>query len=290
MHRRQDMGTDVTAGALGNTRLAGASKGVSLTTVAAFTPIFKGTKHVTLVPRNFATAVVLRYIQCPYLVILKSDRAVALDVAPIDCSEVAQDGSTTVPRMDLSGLVTGRFVYVGAAVPFRGAHIDVEATNGTSNTDLVARYWAGATDEFVDLSATDGTKNTVALDKNGPVTWTMPTAERWKADSLVNIMAAIAGSATIAAKFSWRDVKMYWTRWQWDEDLDSTVTLNHMIGINESQAYDESPVGLGIEQRVHHGFGLVGTGGFETLVDAGTGNVLIKCATLDGAFSLGLVK
>ena len=113
------MPTEILAANLGHQRLAGASKGVALTTAAAFTPFIRGTEHVTLLPRNFATAVVARYALCPYLVILKADSADDLAGPIADYSAIAQDGSTAT-SVDLSSLAAGRNVYVGSAIPFRG--------------------------------------------------------------------------------------------------------------------------------------------------------------------------
>ena len=80
---------------------------------------------------------------------------------------------------------------------------------------------------------------------------------------------------------------MYWTKWNWDAAMDSTVTLYHMLGINESTAYAEVPSSLGTGMRIHHGFGSNGVGGVETLTNAGTGNMLVTCSALNGYFSTG---
>ena len=91
--------------------------------------------------------------------------------------------------------------------------------------------------------------------------------------------------------FKWADEKLYWTRWQWSAAFtDTSVTLDHMLGINASTAYAETPAGLGLGMRVHMGFGPNGVAGVEALTDAGTGNLLVVCSALDGAFSTGVVS
>ena len=278
------MPTEILAANLGHTRLAGASKGVSLTTTPAFTPFIRGTEYVDLIARNFATAVVARYAFCPYLVILKADSSDGLKTKPLDYSVVAQDGSTAT-SVDLSSLAAGRYLYVGSAIPFRGVNIDVDAVNGTTTTVLTVSYWNGSA--WTDTSDTDGTINSgISLAVDGSVTWTVPAA--WVSASLGKIFTT--GSSPIAAEFKWRDTSMYWTRWEWDDDMDSAVTLDHMLGINESTAYAEITGSSGVGSRTHHGFGSNGVGGVEALTDAGTANLLVECASLNGYFSTGTVE
>jgi len=72
--------------------------------------------------------------------------------------------------------------------------------------------------------------------------------------------------------------------------MDSTVTLDHMLGINESTAYSEMARGTATGGRIHHGFGGNGVGGVEALTDDGTANLLVNCAALNGYFSIGTVE
>jgi len=278
------MPTEILAANLGHQRLTGASTGVSLTTSAAFTPFIRGTEHVTLLPRNFSTAVVARYALCPYLVILKADSSDGLNTKPLDYSAIAQDGSTAT-SVDLSSLAAGRYIYVGSAVPFRGVNIDVDGANSTGSTVLTSYYWNGSA--WIDTSDTDGTiSGGISLAQDGSVTWTVPSA--WVSASLGKIFTT--GSEPIAAAFKWRDTSMYWTRWTWNQAMDSAVTLDHMLGINESTAYAEVSTGVATEGRVNHGFGSNGVGGVEALTDAGTANLLVNCAALNGYFSTGVVE
>jgi len=269
------MPTEILGANLGHQRSAGAASGVSLSTTAAFTPFHRGTEHIDLIPRNFATAVVARYALCPYLVILKADSSDDLAGRIEDYSAIAQDGSTAT-SVDLSSLAAGRNVYVGSAIPFRGVNIDVDTTNSTGSTALTVYYWAGS---WVDISDSDGTSSSVSLDQDGSVTWTVPSA--WQSTSLVKIDRSVNSS------LHWRDVSMYWTKWNWSHAMDSTVTLDHMLGINESTADAEVPASLGTGMRIHHGFGSNGIAGIETLTNAGTGNMLVTCSALNGYFSTG---
>ena len=214
------MPTEILGANLGHQRGAGAASGVSLSATAAFTAFHRGTEYIDLIPRNFSGAAVARYALCPYLVILKADSSDDLAGPIADYSAIAQDGSTAT-TVDLSSLAAGRNVYVGSAIPFRGVNIDVNATNGTANTDLTVYYWAGS---WVDISDSDGTVSSVSLDQDGSVTWTVPSA--WQTSSLVKIDRSVNSS------LHWRDVQMYWTKWNWDEAMDSTVTLYHVLGIN----------------------------------------------------------
>jgi len=85
-------------------------------------------------------------------------------------------------------------------------------------------------------------------------------------------------------------VSMYWTKWTWSANIAAGATVDHMLGINESTAYAEVSTGVATEGRVNHGFGSNGVGGVEALTDAGTANLLVNCAALNGYFSTGVVE
>ena len=68
---------DTHSGPLGEVRIAGASKGVALTTTAAFTAFPPGTNYLTLMSRNAASAVVVRYALNPDLLVLKTPASLA---------------------------------------------------------------------------------------------------------------------------------------------------------------------------------------------------------------------
>ena len=276
------MPTEILAANLGHQRLTGASKGVALSTTPAFTPFIRGTEHVTLLPRNFSTAVVARYALCPYLVILKADSSTDLAGPIADYSAIAQDGSTgtEVAVGGSGGLAAGRNFYIGSAIPFRGVSVDIDTANASNSATVTVYYWAGS---WVDVSATDATRTSHAFDTdNKTVTWTVPSA--WQSASLVKI------DRSVNSALHWRDVSMYWTKWTWSAAIDAGTTLDHMLGINESTAYAEVSTGVATEGRVNHGFGTTGVGGVEALTDAGTANLLVNCAALNGYFSTAVVE
>jgi len=239
-----------------------------------------------MTPRNFSTAVVYRYTWCPYLVVLKTHDNLA--TRPFDYSEVAQDGSTatSVDLSALPALADGGEVWVGSKVRFRGAHIDVDAANGTAN-NLTVHYPTAGSLTLTDISDTDNTDTGASLAVDGTVTWTVPAA--WTLATLREI--ANANSLDISsASFRYADEKMFWTRWSWNVAMDAATTLDHLLGLNESTAYAEEVVGVASAERVHVGLGLNGISGIEALTDAGTGNILLNCYSLQGYFSTGTVS
>lgn len=271
------MATEIIAGSLGSVRSAStAGGGTALTTTAAFIQIPTATRHLMITPRNFSTAVVAKVALNPYLVILRTQDALA--TAPTDASENAQDASTST-SVTLSSQGTAAqsdYLYVGSHIPFRGVNIDVDATNGNASV-LTVKYWQDATpDAWADISATDGTASggaTLAVD--GSVTWTVPTD--WLKASLRTI-----GDTTLT--FPHATEPMYWTRWEVSAALDASVTLDHMLAMNRSTAYMELLSGQTYETRITKGVG--GIACVEALTDAGTGNLIVNVASGQGAHFL----
>ena len=280
------MPTEILGANLGHQRRTGAASGVACTTTAAFTPFIKGTEHINLEPRNFgSSAAIIKFAFSPYLVILKADSADGLGGHLEDNSDVAQDGSTDT-SVTLSAFASGRALYVGSAIPFRGAHIDVDGANSTGSTVITVSYWNGA--EWVDSSDTDGTiSGGISLAQDGAITWTVPSA--WQLSTL-DKLASAAGESLDSSGQKYKDTSMYWTKWTWNQDMDAAVTLDHILGINESTAYSELTSSTGYEGRVHHGFGTNGLGGIEMLTDTGTANVLVTCSAMNGYFSTGVIS
>ena len=278
------MPTEILGANLGHQRIAGASKGVACTTTAAFTPFHQGTEHIDIVPRNLSTAVVVKYAFCPYLIILKADSADGLGGHLEDNTQVAQDGSTAT-SVTLSSFAAGRALYVGSAIPFRGAHVDVDGANSTGSTVITVSYWNGAA--WVDTSDTDGTiSGGISLAQDGAITWTVPS--EWQLATL-NQLAAGAGETLDSSGQKWSYVNMYWTKWTWSHAMDSAVTLDHILGINESTAYAELTDSTAYEGRIHNGFGANGVAGIEALSDDGTANLIVTCSAMNGYFSTGKV-
>ncbi len=276
------MPTEILGANLGHQRIAGASKGVACTTTAAFTPFHQGTEHIDIVPRNLSTAVVVKYAFCPYLIILKADSADGLGGHLEDNTQVAQDGSTAT-SVTLSSFAAGRALYVGSAIPFRGAHVDVDGANSTGSTVITVSYWNGSA--WVDTSDTDGTiSGGISLAQDGAITWTVPS--EWQLATL-NQLAAGAGETLDSSGQKWSYVNMYWTKWTWSHAMDSAVTLDHILGINESTAYAELTDSTAYEGRIHNGFGANGVAGIEALTDDGTANLIVTCSAMNGYFSTG---
>lgn len=265
------MATEVVSGPVGEVRAAStAAGGTALTTTAVAIGLPEGTRMITLTPRNFVTAVVCQFCFNPYLLILKTTDALATLAALTEYSSEAQDADTAT-SVTLSSLDTAAnldFLYVGSHIPFRGVDIDIDAANG-DNSVLTVKYWDG--DSWEDISDTDGTISTgktMAVD--GQVTWTMPSD--WVADSLVDIGDA---SSAIGPHVGTQDI--YWTRWEVSVVLDASVTLDHMLALNRSTAYAELPPGQAFQESISMAPG--GVGCVEALVDAGTGNLIVNCAT-----------
>lgn len=261
---------DTHSGPLGEVRIAGASKGVALTTTAGFTAFPPGTNYLTLMSRNAASAVVVRYALNPYLIVLKTTDSLAAASNLTDYSVEAQDNNvaTSVTLSSLDTIANDNALYVGSHIPFRGVDIDVDAANGTGSV-LTVKYWDGSA--WSDISDTDGTissAKTMAVD--GTVAWTVPTD--WVASSLVTIGDTTLGVSHLATS------NIYWTRWEVSVALDSSVTLDHMLAMSRVTTYDEFPTSVAKELRIHQGVN--GLGNVEALTDAGTANLIVSCATL----------
>lgn len=254
--------TEVVAGALGEIR-GGTSKGVNLSTTAAYTVIPAGTRHLFATPRNLSTAVVAGIAFCPYVFVFKTQDAGATTT---DYTSAAQDGSTTTSVV-LSGQgddAAGDFLYVGSHMPFSGAVIDVDSVNANTAA-LTVKYWDGT--EWADISATDGTAATGAtLAQDGAVTWTIPTD--WTPISLIK-----SGDIAISGKRPGVGNLYYWTRWEVDAALDAATTLDSLIAIPPSASRLELVANQQIETAIQ-----VGPGGFSAIVgvtDAGTADLLL---------------
>jgi hypothetical protein len=138
------MATDVLAGGLGEGRIASTlAGGTALTVTPVFIRMSRGTTHVMLTPRNFATAVVAYVHFNPWLTVLKATDALA--TAPTDYSVQSQDKSAAAAGVVLSSLTafavtSGGRVYVGSKLPIRGLAVDVQSTNSTATSTITAYY------------------------------------------------------------------------------------------------------------------------------------------------------
>ena len=253
-------------------RQAGASKGVSLSTTAAFTAIPLGTQYLSLLPNTFTTAVVARFLLNPWLTVFKTTDLLATMGNLTDYSTAAQDSTTTtvLTLNSFDTIANTNALLIGSHIPFGGASIDVQNTNGTASV-LTVKYWNGA---WTDITATDNTASAGAtLAQDGTVTWTMPTD--WTTGALATIQGGTPPNQGVFNE------ALYWTRWEVSAALDSSVTLNSLLPISRSTAYAELPTGVAWNQGVKVGPGGVST--IQALTDAGTALLLVNCA-VDGRF------
>lgn len=252
--------TDTLPGSLGDLR-GSTTTGVSLSTTAAYIPIPKATKYLSLTPRNFSTAVVARIGLCPWISVLKTQDA---GVSITDYSDNAQDNdtSTDVTLSSQGTAAQGDFLYVGSHIPFRGVYIDVDSTNSSASV-LTVKY-RKSDDTWADITATDNTASGGAsLAQDGTVTWTVPST--WVPSQLPTIgdlTSSLAGSGH----------KFYWTRWQFSAALDASTTLNSMTALPQSTSYAELVANQQMEQSIQ--FGPQGIAAIEALTDAGTANLV----------------
>ncbi len=264
------MATEVLAGGVGERRAAStASGGTALTTTATYIQLPLPTSRVRLTPRNFATAVVVKYNFNPWLVVLKS-----LDLmvtAATDLSKAAQDAdaSTDVTVGGITTLANGGLLLVGSHLPFRGAYADVDTASTAAASTLAVTYWNGA---WTSAGATDGTSDaTRPFAQDGLVYWTVPTD--WIPAKLSSIY-----SGTPASPYTSLD--LYWTRWVVSVAVSAGATLNSLVAANRSTVYDELAQWQTIEEHIKHGQG--GIGCIEALTDAGTANLIVGVATNSG--------
>lgn len=249
--------------------------GTAMSTTVAFIPLILGATWLSLTTRNFATGVVVEFAVNPWLTVFKAEaqRWTEADLvgqpgAALDLSRNAQDADAGTD-VDLSALAATHFLYVGSHVPFRGVDIDVDAVNGTASV-LTVRFWNGTS--WADISDTDGTASGGAtMAQDGTVAWTVPTT--WAPTTLADTGedAADGERAGIAAQ------KMFWTRWEVSVALDAATTLNAMLSMNQSTARAELIENANFPMSVTVGPG--GAGCVEALINAGTGNLIVNCAT-----------
>jgi len=259
--------TRINLGKVGEFRIASASKGTALTDTASFTQFPLKTNRLTITPTVFTTAVVVRLLLNPWLTVLKTTDD--MSTPPTDYSLEAQDNDTGTD-VDLSVLNTranGDFLLVGSHAPFRGIYFDVDGTNAAGTAQVTVYYWNGG--HWVDTSATTtGIRTTAAWDKDGIVTWTVPTA--WRPATALHLYPS-----SKIERLYYANVPLYWTRWEVDAAItDTAVTLNSMSAANRSSSYAELVSGQMVSVDIEHGFG--GTACIEALTDAGTAYLVVN--------------
>lgn len=265
------MATDTHAGPLGELQAASsAGGGTALTTTAAFVELPDGVHHLFLIPRNFATAVVVKVALNPYLIILKTADALATVTS---YSKVAQQkgAATTVVLDALDTAANNNYLFIGSHYEFRGVNVTVTSANSNAAT-LAVKYWKGS---WADISPTDGTANAGAtFGQTGNITWTVPS------DWVKATLNAIGSPAPTAGAIEHQNDSLYWVRMDVSAALSATVHLSKVLAMNRATSYAELPNGVTMEQRIRKGpFGI---GCIEALTDAGTANLIVNVAAQQG--------
>jgi len=257
---------------LGEIRLTGASKGVTLTSAATYTAIPANTDYLLLEGRNYSTAVVIRLLMNPWLWILATSDNLATE--PADHSEV-QDGTTsnTITATGFNTLSSGGGLLIGSHLPFGGVYVDMSATvNGTASVITVSLWTPNG---WVDSGDTDGSASGgVSLAQDGAVTWTVP--DTWVPEKIEKIYPHAANHNFYSKGVPAKGLKLYWTRWEWSAGLDSAI-VNNLYPINRSSAYSEWVSGRALQTPVQRG--PLGVSCLQHLTDAGTANLLVNVAT-----------
>lgn len=254
------------------TRQGAASKGFSLGTTAAVSPLMaagklNGPGYLTLTGTTYSTAVVARFAVNPWVTVLTTTNNMTTFT---DASDNAQDGSTStdITLSSLPSSAAGGRIYLGSAVPVRGWVADVDAVNGTASVST-GEYWNGSA--WTDLSITDGTASggaTWAVD--GTITFAVPAA--WASDSLVRILG-LTGKGPRGGTNAILYEELFWARLNATVAFDSATTLNSLMPLNRSTNYAE--IAASLPTRVDVKGGVRGDSCIEALVDAGTGLLLI---------------
>ncbi len=260
-----------------------AGGGTVLSTTLALISLPIGGDWLTLIPRNFVTAVVAQYALNPWLTIIATTDALATPVRAVDgatsvgntddISKEMQDGDSVDYAIGgFSTAAANNYIYAGSWLPFRGAQVALNDKNDVAKV-LTVKY-PGLTGGWSDISATDGTDSGGdSLKVDGDVTWAVPAA--WKATSLL-----AQGDTTI--RETWSTANLFWTRWEWSAGAGvlDTTDLVTMRALNRSTNYFELPEGVAFSEAA-----ISGPSGFscvEALVNAGSGNLIVNAATKTG--------
>lgn len=252
-----------------------AGGGTALTTTLGLTSLPIGTDWISITPRNFAGAGVVKFAVNPWLTIIRTTDLLASEGT--DWSSEAQDGDTTaIANGAFPTFANGGAIYVGSWLPFSGVMVDVGTVNAVLST-LLVDYWNGGA--WVNITPTDGTDTGAIFAQDGNVTWTVPTA--WKKSTLNNNGAVSASSISAWTKQAPYLANLYWTRWsQADGALTDPSTILQMRAINRSTAYAELVSGQTFAESFPASVGAInGFASVEALTDAGTANLVINAAT-----------
>ena len=283
------LGTDSFPGRLNEARTqTTAGGGTSLGTVVTVSSVIalaNKTTHVTLYPRNFTGANVLKFSLNPFLEILVTSNGLQ---SVTDYSQIGQQNPADATGVVLNG-ATGAALYIGSHVPFRG----VAVTNVNANTNasvLTVNFWNGSAWTAVS-GFTDGTTaggNTMS--QNGLVTWTVPStwAKTLLSDAIPGISSSISGWGTVpgqsqpvipvapiqkATLLPYNEKPRFWAQWNFSAALSANVSNSPMLSLNRSTQYAEIEAKVFMQLRTFHGPD--GIAAIEAILDAGTGNLIV---------------
>ncbi|HEB27558.1 MAG TPA: hypothetical protein ENI05_07250 [Porticoccus sp.] len=263
-----------------------ASGGPSLSTTLKVLSIPIGADWISITPRNYVGCGTVRVALTPRLTIVSTSDALATSgvhnkVEPTIwstfptqvISDEMQDGDAEDFAMDAFPAVNAlNYIYVGASIPFRGAHIDVGSVNGDGSVLTVNYVKTSDTDTWASISKTDNTGGATSLANDGTVTWSLPTD--WFRGSLVDI-----GATSI--REPWSIAPLYWTRWEWSVTLDGDVDIRQIKALAATTQYAELLEGQSLETAVDTKL----IANVEALTDAGSANVVINAGILDTSIS-----
>lgn len=239
-------------------RLLSTSLGTSLgAAVPAFVQIPPGIDNLSLLPRNFTTAVVAKISLNPFITVLSTQDGMATN--PLNQSAAAQDGATgtLVTLSSLPTLANGGAVYVGANAPFLGLSATVVATNSGGGT-MAVTYWNGTA--WTNITPSDATTN---MSASGFISWTIPTD--WTS---VNLQTAISLGAPRSGVTS----NQFWVRIATSAVYDASVTLSSLLALGQFATTGGFELPAGEIMSFARG----DIGNISALVDAGTGFLVVN--------------
>ncbi len=246
-----------------------------LNTGLGFTTIPFGSDYMSITPRNFSGAAVVKYSLNPFLTIFWTDDSGG---TVIDISDEMQDGDSTDSAIDdLPAIANGGAMYVGALEQFRGVAIEVGADPNSQANNLTVNYWRSG-GSWQDASDTDTTDTGASFAVDGTVLWAIPSD--WSRASLNEIGTQIGSGFefNLPKDAPERGTPMYWTRWEWSDVMDISTDIIQMFSLNRSTAPAEYLVGQVFETML----GRREIGNVQGSTDAGTANLLINVGVIVG--------
>lgn len=252
---------------------SGTDGGTALTTTATCIDIPFGSDWLSLIPHDFVTASVVKYLLNPYLTIIHTTDNLVLPGNAADISDEAQDNDTTnMTFTTWPTLANGGALYVGAPLPFRGVKVTVGTTVQTVAAVLTIKYFTEG-GGWVDTTNSEGTKVVGdCLQKDGTEEWA--PAATWAKTSLIGAGETLLSNA-------WSMAPLYWTRWETDAAFTASSQLAKLQALNRSTSYAQLPEGFAIQQHIHTKRSSdAAVGCVEALTDAGEAKLIANVATV----------